>query len=209
MGRRPPKCCLARADGLTARASVIRTHSAPKNTATSTIRGEQTGTSCARYSPWCDARIGERSAETVTDRGDVVEATPGSNRGLPYSNTPVLSGRAGVARDKVDVKMGYIVAEHEAVDVLCTFAVLECAGKIVGEHPKSGSFLVGQFPQADDVAFGFDHQVPEVHVGQVGRENMTGIHQLILMDDPTRRGRPLCVFVADEAVLVRQGFTSN
>ena len=50
---------------------------------------------------------------------------PRSVRPLTYSNTPVVGGRAGVARDEVDMKMGYVVAEHKAVDVLCTLALLE------------------------------------------------------------------------------------
>jgi len=105
--------------------------------------------------------------------------------------------------------MRYVVAQHEAVDVLGSLVVPERSGKPVGEHPESGGFLVGQFPQAGDVAFGFDHQVPEVHVGQFGGKYVTGVRQPVVVDDPTRHTRPTGVFVADEAVLVRQSLTSN
>lgn len=150
----------------------------------------------------------ECSADAAADSGDLVDPTPGSVGQLAGSYTPILAGRARVARDEVNVKVGHFITEHEGVDMLCALAIFQRAAEVVGEHPQSGSFLVGQLPQAGDVAFGLNHHVPEVHVGQVGRENVTGIHQRILMDDPTRHSRPVCVFVTDEAVRASQALTS-
>jgi hypothetical protein len=49
-------------------------------------------------------------------------------------------------------------------------------------------------PLTCDVASGFDHHVPEVHVDKVGRENVTGIHQVFVMNDPDRALPTLGVF---------------
>jgi hypothetical protein len=153
-------------------------------------------------------RVRECSAEAVADSGDLVDTTPGSVGPVAGSYTPILAGRARVARDEVEVKVGHFITEHEAVDVLCALAVLQRAAEVVDQHPQSGSFSVGQLPQAGDVALGHNHQVSEVHVGQVGRENVTGIHEVVFINDPARYYRPLGVFITDEAVHARQALTS-
>jgi hypothetical protein len=58
------------------------------------------------------------------------------------------------------------------------------------------------------VAFGLNHHVPEVHVDKAGRENVTGIHQVIFINDPARYYRSLGVFITGEAVHARQALTS-
>jgi hypothetical protein len=146
--------------------------------------------------------------ETVADGGDVVDAASRGVGPLAGSDTPVLSRRVRVAGDEVDVKVGHFVAEYEAVDVLCALAVLERSAEPVDQHPQGGGLLVGQLPQASDVAFGFNHHVSEVHLNQVGREQVTGIHQIVFMDDPAPHRQTPGMFVADEAVRVSQALTS-
>jgi hypothetical protein len=75
--------------------------------------------------------VGECSAEAVADGGDLVDSASGSVGPMAGSGTPVRAGCVRVAGEEVDMKVGYFIAEHEAVDVLCTFAVFERSAETV------------------------------------------------------------------------------
>jgi hypothetical protein len=98
------------------------------------------------------------------------------------------------------MKMRDVIAHHEAVDMHCALAVVECSGDLVDQDPEGSSLVTRELSQAAEVPFGFNHHVTEIYVEEFGRENVTDIHQVILIDDANRHGRALRMLVANETV---------
>jgi hypothetical protein len=64
----------------------------------------------------------------------------------------------------MDVKVGDGVAEHEGIDVLGAFAVVQHSGKVLDEYPEHSGFLIRQLFQPLNVASRLDHQVAEIYI---------------------------------------------
>ena len=62
--------------------------------------------------------IRQASAQSL----DLLRTSAWGLRPFVHPDAPVLLGRAGVARDEVDVHMGHPVSEHKGVDVFSTLA---------------------------------------------------------------------------------------
>lgn len=81
-------------------------------------------------------------AQPIADRGNLL-GTP--SRGLwplPDPQAPVVLGRVGIPRDDMDVEMGHLVAEHEAIDMLGSLDRFEGAPDGVDQPSEAASSAV-------------------------------------------------------------------
>jgi hypothetical protein len=65
----------------------------------------------------------ELESKPLAELRDGFRTAPRSVRPLIDSDSPVLTRRARVARYQVNVEMGNMVSQHEAVDVICAFGL--------------------------------------------------------------------------------------
>src|SRR3989442_4909527 len=88
------------------------------------------------------------------------------------------------------------IAGHEAIDVLCPFASPQDPRQVIDQPAEARRLIISQFAESDDVPLWFGNQVPEMHV--VAARNLvrvTGVDDLVLIDDPTRCSRPSRCFL--------------
>jgi hypothetical protein len=96
------------------------------------------------------------------------------------------------------------ITEHQAVDMFGPLDIPEDAAEIVHQQTDCRSFVIGQVSPTSHVSLRLDHQIPEVHVGHIGRKNVTDVGETVLEDDSTDNLVTTRVLLAYETVGNRQ-----
>ncbi len=75
------------------------------------------------------------------------------------------------------------VAEHKAVDVLCSFAGSQHPRQVVDQTTESTSFVGGQITEPRDVALRLGNQISEIRITLVPAMDVARVDEVVFKDD--------------------------
>ena len=94
------------------------------------------------------------------------------------------------------------MAQHEQVNVFRTFTRFQSPAEPVDEPAHLPRLLICHFCQAGDVPLRLNHQIAEINVFEraVRRKGVSGVDEIIFINDAAGGRYLVAMFLADEAI---------